>query len=433
MKIKRNRKVTCGKISQDIVLIPRKIPSEAVAPMPRKKSRNRAKRMKNTALALVPKKIQGPHCNMRQLYGSAFAQMFLFKKKSPAEKMRKELQAGLAKFKNHFTKLKAKNWSPDKQELLVDMAFFPIAVKVENARKPEFNLHLFDSNEGVSNECFKSLMDDVKSGKLQNGRALFKLPCHSTHFVAADITTIDGKISILVLEPLSLNKNIGHFWQHYAQVGGGMRMSYLLPENAKLTVLSINALKSDFDCRIHALSAASKMAKESEFFDEIHKNNLSDQLGVVSEENKDWFVQENKKNGVSLKIEFVKKPASSSNQEIENNEQADSSLSTATTLNKDQRQPELLFVFPNVRIVDAHCLLPPSFQKHTQAMSSLEKLTDEKLTEPVNKKNDTLLSRFDKHAVERYKKIKNNEAGNSQQSRLKPIKFSASIEEKRLT
>lgn len=347
---------------------------------------------------------------------------------SPAiKKMRQELQTELFKLKDHFEKLKAENWSPYEQEFNYDLAFLPIAVKAENARNPKLNLHCFDHPDG-----FQSLADALKSGKLQNGRALFRLPGNEAHLLAADIKTIDGKTSVLVLEPVSVKKNDG-FMLIYSDFVT-WEMSDRLPQNANLTVLSIDAQKSTHECRIYALSSASKMAKESKFFEAIHKDNLSGQLGVVAEKNEETFKARNENNSVSFDtIRIVKESASPSNQEIESNEQTDRSLSTETALNNVRREPELLIAYPKARVVDAHSLMPASFQKHTQAMSALKELDDEKLTKTVNKQDDTLLSRFDKHAVERFKKNEDDEEGGSQQGKLQRLRFNASIEEKRLT
>ena len=141
-----------------------------------------------------------------------------------------------------------------------------------------------------------------------------------------------------------------------------------LPEHAKLTVLYIDAQKSSNDCLIFALSNASKLAKESEFFGKIHEQNCS------------------------------------------------------------ESGPLGRFKIPKVRLFDAHNLEPSSFHKHTQSILSLREFTNQAtLAETtVNKKGDTLLSRYDKHVVERYNR-------NSGKDTLRPLTFSASIEEKRLT
>jgi len=276
---------------------------------------------------------------------------------------RKKLQDKLIKLKDHFEKVKAENWSPDEHEFYRDKAFLPIAVKAENARRPELNLHNF--------EDFESFADAVKKGALQNGRALFPLPEKTAHTSVADIRTIGNKVSILVLESFSLDPKISESSRksrkRYVFDNVPIMISKL-PENARMAVLYIDAQKSSNDCPIFALSNASKLAKESEFVGKAHEENLSE---------------------------------------------------------SSQFGP---FHFPNVRLFNAHKWMPASFHKHTQSLPSLRKSTDQdSLTQtPVNKKSDTLLSRYNKYVVERHKRYPNEDT-------LRPLRFSASIEEKRLT
>ena len=222
---------------------------------------------------------------------------------------REELQDNLVNLKDHFKKLKAENWSPNERELFCDKAFLPIAVKAENARKPELNLHNFDD--------FDSFVDALKNGTLQNGRALFPLPEKDAHISAADIRTIGNTLSILVLESFTLDiKKHKRFRERYVH-GNVPIISRKLPEHAKLTVLYIDAQKSSNDCLIFALSNASKLAKESEFFGKIHEQNCS------------------------------------------------------------ESGPLGRFKIPKVRLFDAHNLEPSSFHKHTQSILSLREFTNQ--------------------------------------------------------
>ena len=301
---------------------------------------------------------------------------------------REELQRNLAKVKKHFETLKAANWSPDRRELYCDVALLPIAVKAENAREPRLNLHNFDS--------FHSFAGALKRGRLQNGRVIFPLLGEEVHAAAADIRMIDDKISILVLEPIGIDELFDKYCESHISA-----MFKALPENAKLAVLSVDAQRAANGCRIFALSAASKLAKESEFFDEIHKANASDQVQALKQINKAEI--ENRLSNAQLGDNLV-------------------------DVHEDTR-------FPNFRILNAHRLVSASFQKHTQSKNSLKAWADEdKLAQiMVNKKGETLLSRFDKHIVERYKRKQYEESGKIQWSERRSKSFSASIEEKRLT
>lgn len=336
---------------------------------------------------------------------------------------REQLQGKLAKLKAHFEKLKTENWSINEREFYCDVALLPIAVRAENARTPGLDLHNF--------ETFECFTDALKSEKLQNGRALFPLPRHKAHLVAADVRTIDGKISILILEPVSVVEDVNPpFMERYVR-NVVPAMCGNLPENAKLTVLSLDVQQSTTDCRIFALSAASKLAKETTFLDELHADNLSDQLGTApsyeSPEIKDWSDDD-------LFDGSMEEFSSSLNNAIEIDEWRDDAPSDSPSLPKNAKeQLKIITSHKNVRVVDAHQLMPASFQKHTQAMSSLKASGDENsLQKPVNKKGDTLLSRFEKHAVVRHKLVTDSDEKGEPRSKLKQVKFNASIEDKRI-
>lgn len=302
---------------------------------------------------------------------------------------RDELQLNLTKIRKHFETLKAKNWSPDEREFYCDMALLPIAIKAENAREPGLNLHHFDS--------FHSFASALKSGNLQNGRAIFPLLGKEVHAVAADIRTFDGKVSILILEPLKIN-TVRHMYVE-SRISA---MSKVLPENAKLAVLSVDAQKAVNGCRIFALSAASKLAKESKFFDEIHKANSLDQVQALKNINK-------------FEIES----------RLSNAQPGDDPVDVYAS---DQ--------YSNFRILNAHRSVPAPFQKHTQAMSSLKAWADEdKLAQTVvNEQGETFLSRFERHARNRFQRdFLHDEKDNIQWRGVKQFMFSTSIEEKRLT
>lgn len=245
-------------------------------------------------------------------------------------------------------------------------------------------------------DLFPSFAYAVKSGKLQNGRAIFQLLGDNGHAVVADIRTIDDKISILILDTLGIKDALTRYDSKFVSAMFGE-----LPENVKLAVLAVDALKARNGCRIFALSAASKLAKESELFDEIHEANASDQVQVLKQINK---------NEIESRL-------------------SNTQLGNAPVDVYDNT------ICQNFRILNAHRLVPSSFQKHTQSKTSLKAWADEdKLVQiKVNKQGETLLSRFGRHIVERHKRDHYEENGKIQWSELKPIRFSASIEEKRLT
>ena len=313
---------------------------------------------------------------------------------------REELQTNLIKIKKHFETLREKKWSPDNREFYCDVALLPIAVKAENAREPGLNLHDFDS--------FHSFAEAVKSGKLQNGRAIFQLQSNNGHAVAADIRTIDDKISILVLDPVNLVLDPLKIDDEEAREKRYSKthvsaMLDALPENAKLTVLSVDVQKADSGCRIFALSAASKLAKNSEFFDGIHESHANDKTQVFKKINK-----------------------SDIQNRLRNAQLSDDPIDVYVSPTR-----------PNFRFINAHRLVPASFQKHTQSKSSLKAWADEdKLAQTkVNKKDETLLSRFNRRIVTRYKRdfLTNERGAFLQWNGMKQLNFSASIEEKRLT
>ena len=319
------------------------------------------------------------------------------------QEKRQQLHSKLAEIQGHFSALEQHNTSPDHHDLHFDRAVLPILSAAENARTPGLNLKSF--------ETFPSFLEAIQSGALTDGRALFPLPGHTLHIVAVDIKTINGQLSLLVIEPVTVTSKSNNRAVEPGPAANGTNnlldlyrfpiaplLNNELPGNAKAAVLSLDLQKSPGDCAIFGLSAASKMADEESLFKDLHAKNLAGTLASLAP---------------------PKPEASSETDEIVPADTAENDV--------------VLFAHRRVSVLDARQLLPASFQKHIQSESSAKHWAaapDNSLEQQVNKQGDTLSSRREKYLVQRHALIE--DAHPLAKNKQKPITFNASIEQKRL-
>lgn len=204
-------------------------------------------------------------------------------------------------------------------------------------------------------------------------RALFSLPGFENHFVVADARRKDGRTSVLVAD--SLDPNSDEVRKYEASVLTALRR--LLPARVALSMLALGAQQSDMGCRIFSLSFASKLAGDKDEIEKLHDQNLP---------------------GAALQIgEF---PARNR------------------------------FGTRQARLFEGVSLIPQPFMKHAQSSTAIKQWQTEHPSiapdVPVNAKGQTLLSRHTARRVERHPP---NDATQS----VKPLNFSASIEQKRIT
>lgn len=307
----------------------------------------------------------------------------------PETGKREQLHNSLTEIQDHFSALRQHNTSPDNHELHFDRAVLPILAAAESARTPGLGLKSF--------EDFPSFLAAIKSGALAEGRALFPLPGHAVHVVAADIKTIDGQLSLLVIEPVTVTNESNNYMDLYSFTIAPL-LNHELPANAKAAVLSLDIQKSPGDCAIFSLSAASKITDEESLFQDLHEKNLAGTLATLA----------------------PPKP--------------DSSPERSEIVPADTAEDNfILLAHERVSILDARQMLPGSFQKHTQSESSAKywaAAPDNSLEQTVNKQGDTLSTRREKYLVDRYALI--DDAEDETSNKQKPVTFSASIEDKRL-
>lgn len=307
---------------------------------------------------------------------------------APVGPAKSEALDRLEQVKGHFKALSEGNWSPGPTDDQYDAAVLPVMVAAENARSPGLQLRLLPPEQDFATW--------LKQERPSNARVMFTIPGHGPHNVAADIRRVGGKTSVLVIEPLSF---VGETRKRYEETTLPQLKKSLGP-NVSLSVLTLDTQKSTNDCRIFALSAASKLADSTAMLDAFHRQNLS---------------------GSSIKT---------------------SSGGKAEVLAGDGKSSLLgrLAGQRKIRVLDGKGIVPATFVKHSQSSTTIANwskanaraATDTK----VNKAGQSLSDRTDSHKVTRYDKPVHTQFMRENlpeiEVAIKALAFSDSIEKKRL-
>lgn len=283
----------------------------------------------------------------------------------------------MTQVKARFEALLRLNWAPDQVDKAFDIAVMPVVVAAENARNPDLRLTFLESPD----ELKDWLALEAPGGERR--RAVFNLPGFEEHSMVADVRRVDGRTSVLLVEPLDPNNDLAT--KYDTAVLPAFRSLNLLPRRAVLSALALGTQKSDTGCRIFALSFASKLAGLKAEVDLIHEQN---QAGAP----------------LSTSIGFpLQKWAGT----------------------RDRR------------MFSGTALMPQPFMKHAQSSDTLKDWhaahPKVPLDNPVNHKGQTLLGRQEKHAVTRLPVNRGEQQGNAQPRKTGPMTYSRSIEEKRVT
>ena len=284
--------------------------------------------------------------------------------------VRTDALARLSQIRDRFVALLQGNWSPGKMDKAFDAAMMPTLVAAENARHPDLQLRLLDDHAELK-AWFRA---DGDEGARR--RALFSLPGFEDHFVVADARRKDGRTSVLVADSLDPNADVTQTYE--ASVLTALR--HLLPARATLSMLALGTQQSDMGCRIFSLSFASKLAGDKDEIEKLHDQNLP---------------------GAALKI------------------------GTFPARNRAGTRQARLF--------EGASLIPQPFMKHAQSSTAIKQWQTEHPSiapdVPVNAKGQTLLARYEARWVERHPPNDATKDGKP----VKPLNFSASIEQKRIT
>ncbi len=286
------------------------------------------------------------------------------------------LVARLNAVKARFQMLSQENYSTARPEEPYDMAILPALAAAENARNPGLNLNVLKPGP-------RCLADFLMHTKEPNPRVVLPLGPGNFHFIAADIQRINGRTSVIAVEPLGMDPGYTDYWKdNYLPA-----LKAQLGRDVQLTVLSLSTQISDSNCMMYSLTHALKMQDHAAMFKALHQQNLS---------------------GAPLK----------------------------TSTGSNAHEP---LTDENLRVVDGTGVLPPEFFKHAQSRRTVQGWLGANppafQNASVNKLGQTLSDRYDSHATTRWKKPE--QAWYAQTLGLNPpaksISTNPSIEEKRLT
>ncbi|WP_157288393.1 YopJ family acetyltransferase [Uliginosibacterium gangwonense] len=281
--------------------------------------------------------------------------------------------------KERFQMLLHGNWSPAAVDDKYDEAVFHVLVAAENARSPTMNLQLLDSGDDLASW--------LQRERTKTARVISVMRGLEPHVVTADIRRIDGKTSVVVIEPLGMSGDTRRKYEQEALPS----LRSTLPSDVTMSILSLNIQKSTNDCRIFALSAASKLDDYPDLILKHHQKNIK---------------------GKSLKT-------------------------------ANGHKAGVLAGSGNVRVIDGVGVVPPVFAKHTQSRKTLDNWLRASPRSygraRVNKNHQSIMERYGSYVTTRYEAPINarfmidNLPELGGEMPIRSLVFSQSIEEKRLT
>ncbi|KQW00544.1 hypothetical protein ASC87_16870 [Rhizobacter sp. Root1221] len=302
---------------------------------------------------------------------------------------KQELLSKLQTIRQHFTTLLAGNWSPGPMDDDFDHAMLPIMVAAENKRTPNLKLTVLPTGTGLVQWLENKPQPEPKwyeKAKPYNERVMFTMPGFSAHKVVADVMQDSkGNVSVLVVEPLGFKENAQIAMRDVAlpTILKAVQNSPL-GKKISVTVLALDTMKSDNDCRIFGLSAASKMADQPKYFEALHAQNIKGRMKAA--------------NGGTAQV---------------------------------------LAERGGIKIIEGKDVLPFGFVKHSQSETTLNHWREKNpsaAAHAVNKKGQTLAVRYADHRTIRHEDPVTTQGRQRMvrgvQSKTSPV--STSIEKKRL-
>lgn len=152
--------------------------------------------------------------------------------------------------------------------LMNDKAFLPALVDLANDKHPGLNLH-FEGNAVLFGDRVKTLTREPGS----SARLIVNMGEGGIHFAAFDVAKIDEKISVIGVEPATLNAMGPALLALRSQSSLGRA----LPQ-AAFVMIESDLQRSSAECGIFSLALAKKMLQEKPAFAALHKENISGEI-----------------------------------------------------------------------------------------------------------------------------------------------------------
>ncbi|AEV38694.1 Effector protein YopJ (Virulence factor YopJ) [Pseudovibrio sp. FO-BEG1] len=152
-----------------------------------------------------------------------------------------------------------------------DIAHFGLLVDMANEKEPGLNVKLCADPDAMGEEVEQM----QKSGE-ENGRFIVNRGGDGMHFAAFDYLVVDGKPSIVGIEPAIMDpvKGIsGHVLA--AKAARAFKKRGI---DVKMTIIEADMQRSPTDCNIFSLSLVKKMLKDKEEVAKIHAQNTNGEL-----------------------------------------------------------------------------------------------------------------------------------------------------------
>ncbi|WP_330168156.1 YopJ/AvrA family T3SS effector serine/threonine acetyltransferase [Bartonella grahamii] len=160
------------------------------------------------------------------------------------------------------------SWSKNYYDIL-DLYMMPALVDQANRKYSEMNLKLATPPDGFALALKETLANGIKSSRL-----IVNAHDRGIHFAVVDHQTVDGKTSLIFLEPTSLRDTLP------ALLALRTRQSiedHQLP-NIHFAMAEMDIQRSSSECGMFSLSLAKKLYLEADKLERLHRDNIKDML-----------------------------------------------------------------------------------------------------------------------------------------------------------
>ncbi|WP_175869056.1 YopJ/AvrA family T3SS effector serine/threonine acetyltransferase [Bartonella gabonensis] len=154
---------------------------------------------------------------------------------------------------------------------ILDLYMMPALVEQANRKYPEMNLKLTIPPEGFALALKETLEKGIKSS-----RFIVNAQDRGIHFAVVDHQTVDGKTSLIFLEPTSLRDTLPALLALRTR----QSLEYQQFPPIHFATAEMNIQRSSSECGMFSLSLAKKLYLESQKLERLHQDNIK---GIVCE------------------------------------------------------------------------------------------------------------------------------------------------------
>lgn len=184
-----------------------------------------------------------------------------------------EDKTNLTKYLGTVDKALGSSSQLDKVGASNDKAILPDLIKLANAKHPGLNAQYFEAPHEMAEAIEKMINEGMTSA-----RFVVNMGSDGTHFAAFDFTMVNGKASVIGVEPATTQGAMG---PALLAMRAKSAFQHRLPD-VPVVIIESDLQRSNGECGMFSLNLAKKMHSERETFLNLHQSSLTGALEVKS-------------------------------------------------------------------------------------------------------------------------------------------------------